>query len=194
MAELNILRPLTVDEKKEMVEVGTTDLIDKFLSELAKKKAFYQKRYRLLDSYAARMDFEEDVRHKVEKKHAAIDKKTADTIINFDDLDKYAEAARFLFTGKKEIIEDKLLDGIRQPIKIGTTFLFKAKERGNRLSMFAPNEDEARVGEWVENNIEKDEAYVKDLQSLEEEDDIVSSKKEAEALDTSAKDTKKVKK
>jgi hypothetical protein len=140
MGEENIIRPLTVDERKTTIEVGNDDILNIFLARLTEKRTEYQKAYKPYDAYSARLDFEEKIRKIAYDASTVIDKEKIERIITFDNLDKYGEESRFELIGIKDVVEDKLLDGIRQPTKIGKYFKFKAKPRGNVYSMFVPNE------------------------------------------------------
>lgn len=143
MSETNIFRPLTKEEKVDVVELGTESILEKFLDAVARKRAECQKNYRPFDGYSARFDFEEQVRKAVIDGGSNLQK----TKINIDlpDLDVYTNADRFVLIDIKPVVENKLLDGMKQAVVTGKEFNFRTKPRGNGISIFVPNSDVAEV-------------------------------------------------
>jgi len=160
MGEYSILRPLTVDERKEIAPLNSTSLLDSFLAELAKKVSFYQKQYRPYDSYGARMDFERNVANKMHEMVNAIDKKTIKRL-DFGNLDEYSDLKRFNFLHKKEQMQIRLLAGIKQEVVTGYRYTFKTKTRGNKLSLLVPNEGVEEFDKWVDTNFGEKKKEVK---------------------------------
>ncbi len=137
----NIFRPLKEDERKDVIPIEgkrTRSILDIFLKELTKVKLTFQEKYRPFDFYSARIDFEEKVANKIESLRTTLNDVKRDAGIDFGDLTKYGDPSRFNFIRKDVLMEDKLLDGIRQPIKIGTRYHFKGKFKGNRISIQIP--------------------------------------------------------
>lgn len=148
----SIFRPLNKDEKKEMIELGETDVLDLFLKELSLKKLFYQKQYRPFDYYCARVDFDNALAQKVEELKTIVDKSKINPTLEFGDLDKYADVGRFEYLGRREAMETKLVAGIKQEVKLGYTYNFKGKLKGNKISVYVPNEDEKIMEAFLDKN------------------------------------------
>lgn len=155
MGETNIIRPMTSEEQQEIVEVGTPNILDLFLSRLAEKQQACQKEYKPFDAYSARIDFDEKVRKVIGEVSLAVDKSKINKKIDIGNLNKYASSDRFDFLGSDEVREDKLLDGIRNTVTTGKSFKFRSKERGNGITIFVPNSDVAKVDEYVKKTYEK---------------------------------------
>ena len=117
--ETNISRPLTETEKQDIFEIGDTTILDTFLERLVATEQKFLKLHRPFDRFSARMDFDEKIRSTIGELNAAIDPKKVNKKFNFGDLDKYANANRFVLTRVDETKEDKLLDGIRNTVTIG---------------------------------------------------------------------------
>lgn len=149
MGETDIIRPITESEKQEVVEVGTPNIMDIFLSKVAEKQQEYQKKYKPFDSYGARIDFDEKVRRVIGETNLAVDKSKVSKKLDIGNLNKYADSDRFDFLGAENVSEDKLLDGIRNTVVTGKSFKFRSKERGNGITIFVPNSDVAAVDEYV---------------------------------------------
>lgn len=183
----NVFRPLSGEEKQEITELGATDILNLFLKEKAKVMTKYHRKYRPFDDYSARIDFDMKLKNHYEELANQVNKEKKE--LDFSDLDKYAEPSRFEFLGKSVIRQDKLLDGIRQPTVTGYRFFFRAKSRGNKLSIFVPVYDSKsdkvdKMQRWVDENMEKAEDFVND-ENMEPED---------VGEDTSSEETKEVKK
>lgn len=161
MSEYNIFRPLTQDEKLTMTElngrIGQRDLLNMFLTDLAKKQQEYQKKYLPLDTYGARIDFEERVKSKISEVSSMVDPSKIDTKIDVGDLEEYGNPTRFEYLGSNEVMNVRLVAGIKQEVVSGRRFEFKSKVRGNKLSIFVPNEDVSKVNEYVEKTYLKSE-------------------------------------
>lgn len=157
VGELSIIRPATEDEKKDFIELGRKghrDILTVFLAKLADKRMEYQKKYVPFDTYCARIDFDESVRKTLEDASNTIGKKT-ETKVDISDFDKYADPSRFELLETENVKEDKLLDGIRTTVVIGMNFVYKGKLRGNRVTVYVPNEDLVKVQAWVDENFRK---------------------------------------
>ena len=144
-SETNIFRTATETEKKDFIEVGTVTTLDMFLDKLSRKRAECQKLYMPFDGYSARIDFEEKVRKAYFDGGTNLQK----VVINIEmpDLEQYCKIDRFEFVGENDITEHKLLDNIKQSIVTGKEFNFRAKPRGNGITIFVPSADVAKVEE-----------------------------------------------
>ena len=148
----NIFRPLNSQERLEMSEVSARrqkSILNSFCSTLADISIKYKKSYRPYDSYGARQDFESKMKNKLDEIQKTLDPEKINTNIEFGDLDKYADPERFEYVKRTEVMSARLVMGMKQEIKIGYRFHFKGKERGNRISMFVPEEDLEKVQNWI---------------------------------------------
>lgn len=168
MTNYNIFRPLSDVEKKDMESLGTTTLLDKFLIELANTQAKFQKMMRPFDAYSARVDFDENVKSKLNELSTAIDKSTVKKF-DFGDLDKYADPERFEFLEKVEQKVNKLVHGVNSEVVIGYRYKFKCKQRGNKCSVFVYEKDVEEFEKWLNH-------YFKENKS-EDTKEIKSTKK-----------------
>lgn len=165
-----VLRPLTAEEKKEITPLGSTSLLDLFLKELAKKVSEYQKNYKPFDSYGARIDFDNNIKIKLNEISAAVDK---DTVAKFDfgDLDKYGKSDLFKFLEKHEQEQTRLVAGIKQEVVIGNRYRFRCKTRGNTVSILIPNKKIESFEKWL------DTTYLKKDKKVESDDESKSTVK-----------------
>lgn len=145
----NVLRALTVDEKKEITPLGSTSLLDLFLKHLAKKVTEYQKKLRPYDSYAAHIDFDLRVKIKMTEMQAAVDKTNVNNF-DFGDLDRYGKKELFEFIEKVPSQQTRLVAGIKQEIITGQVYKFKCKERGNKISILVSNEKVDEFDKWLD--------------------------------------------
>jgi hypothetical protein len=153
VGETNIIRPLTSDERKDMIEVtaeGSRNILDEFMTKLANERTKYNKEYKPFDSYGARIDFEENIKRHVADLNAAVDKAATKKLGAFD-FQPYGEPDRFEFLESSEVIETKIAGNVASKVDIvtGKAFSYKSKPRSNGITIFVPVKD-----------IEKVEAYV----------------------------------
>lgn len=160
---VNILRPLTSDEKKEITPLGSKSLLDLFLKNLAKKVSEYQKNLRPYDSYSARIEYEQNVKNKIAELSAAVDK-SAVPEFNFGDLDKYGNPDLFEFLEKKENVQTRLVAGIKQEVITGQRYRFRCKLRGNKISILVPNEKIEDFDSWLNETYEEPSKVVEDVE------------------------------
>jgi len=153
--ETNISRPLSETEKQDIFEIGDATILDVFLDKLTQAEQKFYKAHKPFDRYSARMDFDEKIRNTIGELNTAIDPKKVNKKFNFGDLDKYGKPDRFILIRVDETKDDKLLDGMRQTVTVGKSFVYKAKQRGNTLTMFVPKEKVEEVEKWIDANIEK---------------------------------------
>jgi len=169
MTEFNIFRPLTEDEKNEIIPLGRTkDLMNKFLAELAKVSAKYQKNLKPFDSYSAKLDFEEGIQKKMHEISAAIDKSTVEKF-TFGDLEHYGEPDRFEFIDKVDQALIRLVAGMKQEVVIGKKYKFKCKQRGNIVTLVVKNEQIDDFEKWLSDTY----TNKKGLDKKQEKDDTV---------------------
>lgn len=142
-SDFDIIRPATSDEKRDFVELkegGSRDFIDAFMESMAKKQNECQKSYTPFDMYSARLDFEESVKKAYGDAATIIGSAKQVKLPKFD-LGEYAKPDKFELLEEFDTVEDKLLDGIRNTVKTGKSFRFRAKQRGNGITLFVPNAD-----------------------------------------------------
>ena len=162
MTSYNIQRQLNEQERNEMTEAGQVNILHLFLKDLADKKAVFQKEYRPFDSYSAKLDFEEKLRSSAEEAASLIfDKRTrekeshkieAKYKFNTDNLDEYGDLKRFEFVKVTDVRVTRLVAGINNEVHIGKRYHFVGKRRGNRISIYVPNEDVEPMEKWVDEN------------------------------------------
>jgi len=182
-----IFRPLNPAEKEGLTELRgrkTIDVLDKFLADLANKQQEYQKLYRPFDSYGARIDFEKMMNAKAEELQKAVDETKVDPTINFGSLDDYANPELFEFVKRTEEKTIRLVAGIKQEVHIGYRYHFKTKKRGNRISIFVPNEDVEKVEKWIEEKKNKKADEVKQEQRISKE---ISDSKSSKTVNKTSK-------
>lgn len=154
MSDFDIIRPASVDEQRDFIELkagGSRDFIDSFMESLAVKQSECQKAYMPFDMYSARIDFEELIKKAYGDAATIIGSNKQIKLPKFN-LDKYAEADRFELLEENNVVEDKLLDGIRNSVVTGKNFRFKATQRGNGSTIFVPNLDLAVVEAKINKN------------------------------------------
>ncbi len=156
MSEYNIFRQASDAEKSDFIELGRKNILTKFLAKLSEKRAEYQKKYKPYDGYSARIDFEELVRRTVVETEANLNKDNVKSI-ELPDLDIYGNADRFELVKIDDVVEDKLLDGIRQAVKTGKQYNYRAKQRGNGISIFVPGADVHIIEERLQQSKQKEE-------------------------------------
>ena len=154
MSETMINRPLSREEKVDTIELGTVTILEKFLDAVSRKRAECQKLYKPFDGYSARIDFEEKIRKAVVDNETSLQK--GKVSVDLPNLDVYCEDSRFELVDVRPVVEDKLLDGIRQSLQTGKEFNFRAKPRGNGISIFVPNADLAIVEERINKKASKE--------------------------------------
>ena len=148
-------RPLTSEEKLNVNELGpgkNTNILNLFLAQLADVSVKYQKQLRPFDSYNARIDFDTKMRDKNEEIHKTVDPEKFNPSIEFGDLDKYSDPARFEYVKKTEVISARLILGMKQEVHIGYRFHFRGTQRGNRYSIFVPDTKVEKMEAWIEEN------------------------------------------
>jgi hypothetical protein len=154
MSDFDILRPATQDEKRDFIELregGSRDFIDAFMEQLAVKQSECQKSYTPFDGYSARIDFEDAVKKAYGDAATVIGDNKQIKLPKFN-LDKYAEPEKFDLIEEQAVVEDKLLDGIRNSVQTGKNFRYRAKLRGNGITIFVPNLDLKAVEDSITKN------------------------------------------
>lgn len=148
-------RPLSSDEKKDVIELGpgkNANILNLFLVRLADVSVKYQKQLRPFDSYNARLDFDTKMKNKLDEIHKTIDPEKVDLKVEFGDLDEYSNPDRFEYVKRTEVISARLVVGMKQEVHIGYRFHFKGKEKGNRISIFVPDKKVDEMESWIEEN------------------------------------------
>ena len=183
---LSIFRPATQVERADYVDIskGYHGLMDKFLAALVKKATVYQKKFQPYDSYAARMDFEDDMQRYINQASNVIPGQALAALKDID-LDKYGKADRFKLLSVETVKEDKLLDGIRNTVTTGYYYNFKGVERGNGISTFVPLSDVPELNavplmeKWLrENGFGKPNPLTGEIEAPEEKKEVTEKKVE----------------
>lgn len=166
--DYNIFRPATSDERRDFLELkegGSRDLLDTFMASLAAKQQEYQKQYLPFDAYSARIDFEENIRKAYGEMTTVIGSQNQVAMPKVN-LEEYADAKRFELLEVLPVMEDKLLDGIRNSVQIGKNFRFKAKIRGNGITIFVPTLDLQEAEKRISDLFSKEAKKVDTKQSV----------------------------
>ena len=153
VSELQFFRKATEAEKSEYIELAggkNTSILNVFSAKLATVQQVFQKAFKPFDSFGARMDFEASIREK--SGDSSILYQPAENFKFNVDLESYGQPERFEFVGVKDTVEDKLLDGIRQPKVVGKHYDFKGKVRRNGITVYVPLENIEEMDKWVEDN------------------------------------------
>ena len=137
--QIGIIRKATADEKKDFVEIGTPGTLNMFLKEVSKKQQQFQKLFKPYDAACARNDFELELDRVSDEMRFNPDSKVS--IFNKINLDKYGEDDIFDFIDETPVVEDKLIDNMRQSVKVGVYRNYKCKKRGHGFSIFVPIEE-----------------------------------------------------
>lgn len=164
MSDDNAIRPLTDVEKQSMVEItakGSRDILDGFMAKIAAMRQKFLKEYKPFDNYSARLDFEQHVKSYIEDLSNSLDSKSIKKIDSFD-LERYGDAKRFELIDIQEVVEPKLAGSLVTKVDVltGKNFEFKAKARGNRITVFVPMTDCTKVEEYVNKTYKKEVAKI----------------------------------
>jgi hypothetical protein len=138
---MDIIRPQTEQEKRDFIVAGQTDYKKIFLAKLADKAMDFQKKYLPYCQRCAQLDFQDkfdSVAKEIERAEGAIsytDPRLKSVTIDFDD---YASASRWDLVAESEIIENRVINGERQPVIIGYWKDYKCKNRKCACSVEIP--------------------------------------------------------
>lgn len=162
IAQYNIFRPLSSEEKVDTIQLGSDDLLSAFLKELAKKQAEYQKKMRPYDSYSAKIDFESKIRNKIDEITQNVSKEGADRTIDFGNLDEYGKLERFKFIERTKSEVTKLVAGTLNTVLTGHRYRFICKPKGNRISIYVDNEKVDEFEKWLKEEFLKEDDDIKE--------------------------------
>lgn len=138
MAETQIIRSLTEDEKKEMHEIGKLTTREKIRRLINQKEAEATKEHVPYDRKGALNELDEKIENVIRKIERA-GTKVDETSITIDfDADKFADKKRFKLLSIKEQREDKLLDNMRQSVITGYWECYKTIDGGYGVDVFIP--------------------------------------------------------
>ncbi len=138
MTEYNIFRPLTQGEKVDTIPLGTKNLLNIFIKELASVQSEYTKSRRPFDAYSARLDFDNNVRNQISELSNTIDENLKNKEIDFGDLHKYGNYDRFTFIEGTDCMGHRVVAGVKTEIVTGKRYKFICKQRGNKISILVP--------------------------------------------------------
>ena len=144
MADVTIIRPATVDEKKDFIEVtGKKGEIDKIYSMIAEKQQEHVKTHTPFCSRCAKIDCEDAI-SKVKIETARLNTPDGEKIakkIKLPDLDDYAKTSRFELLETTKVMESEMSYGRKVQTHTGYWENFRCKERGCGISVFVPKEE-----------------------------------------------------
>lgn len=147
MAESDIIRPLTEDEKKSgVIELGRKKkktIHDIFREKLIIKEQFYTRNHRPFCARCAKIEFTDLIDTKMKDSQRRIGSSNVEDLkidIDFGDLERYADSQRFRLhetNPEKEISETKLVDGVRTTYHRGyfVNFICKVRDCGISVEM-----------------------------------------------------------
>ena len=144
MADTTIIRQASSDEKKDFIEVtGRKGNIDKVYAQIAEKQLEATKAHKPYCARCARLEFE-DTMARAGTEAARLNTKEYEkkaATIPVPDLEIYSKISRFELVSTEDVMEAKLIDGMRQPFKTGIWENFRCKNRGCGISVFVPLSD-----------------------------------------------------
>ena len=145
MVQGTILRPQTELEKTQYKEMGSKDFQYEFRKKLITKEQEYVKAHKPFCYRCAKMDFEDKISTRVTESGRMSGDLTLEQIksmkIDIGDLDDYGKPEKFTkHKDNQEVIENKIMDGIRTPVVVGHNKAYKCKQRGCIRTIFIPLE------------------------------------------------------
>jgi hypothetical protein len=149
MAQVGIIREPTEDEKKDFIPIGRKTVKEEFRKRLIQEEQKYTKAHKPFCARCARLDFQDKVERTV-KEIERLNEPVEDTKIKHlipKDFNEYGDKDRFEEVDKSDVMENKLIDGVRVPYKVGFFYKYKCKKRKCGLSVFVPIEKEQSKSE-----------------------------------------------
>jgi len=127
--------------EKDYKELGEKTPMDLFNVKLAKKTQEFLRLRKPFDEPCARLDFRdklEAMEKESQRRNGFV--KFEDLKVDIDkfDLDKYANADRFVTEEDQEDVQDRVIEGSRTQVIIGHTISYRCKQRGHGISLFIP--------------------------------------------------------
>lgn len=135
----DIIRPMTMQEKADMVEAGSLDYERRFLALMAEKAMEYQKKYIPFCQRCALLDYKDKVnalKNEIKRTEGSVsdnDRRLSGIKVDWD-----YYTTQFESVDDAEIIENRVINGERQPVIIGYWQNFKCKTRKCNLAMEVP--------------------------------------------------------
>jgi len=141
MVDVNIFREQNADEKKEFQPIGKKTFQDVARQHLISIEKEQVKKHLPFCYRCAKMDLQDLIDKKmietVRSESKLVETSPKIELEKIDFVQKYGEK-NFEMLGSSEVIEKKLLDGIRAPVKTGYQYEYKCKKRGCWCSVFVP--------------------------------------------------------
>jgi len=141
----DIIRPATVDERKDFIELKRVNK-DIFAEKVTEKEQEMRKKFRPYCMRCANYDYQDKIKNlKMEAVRAGGDM-TAEQLakMNFD-FEKYGEVSRFQLLDESDVNEAKIIDGVRAQYKTGTYKNYKCKVRGCGHTVFVPVDNKPKT-------------------------------------------------
>jgi hypothetical protein len=142
--DTEILRKATTDEKKDFIEVGSLTLRQRFMKILHQKEQEATRAHKPFARNWAYDDFQDKcdaLAKRMERERSDFDiddVKLAD--FKFD-WDKYTDLKNFEELAESEVVEDKLIDGMRTSYVTGKWKNYRVKGMKYGISVFIPRVD-----------------------------------------------------
>ena len=142
MPQANIERTPTEEERRDYRPIGEKDYTHKFAREVANEQQKFVKVFKPYCARCARLDFEDKSREaqdelKRKMGHVDMQDKSFANLFPFD-YEKYGDESRFKVITETEVMENKLIDGVRVPYKTGYNVDYVCKNRGCGITVFVP--------------------------------------------------------
>lgn len=162
MVGMDINRPQTEVEKREMTLVGAKTGTEIFLAKLAEVGQKFVKAHKPFDEQCAKFDFQDEI-DRVERESVRIYGFVRPEDINkmeFKDLEKYGNMDRFDLIRVDEETEMQVVTvggrNAQKNVTVGYTVMYKCKERGHGCSVYMTvDEYEKQFGEKKEKEKEE---------------------------------------
>ena len=143
MVQGSIFRKQTDEEKVDFKEIKSKDFQHEFRQKLIKKEQEYVKAHKPFCFRCAKLDFESKVTDRITEAGRVSGDLSLEQLktmkIDTSHLDDYGKPEIFTkFKDDKDVIENKVIDGIRSPFMVGTNESYKCKKRGCVRIVFVP--------------------------------------------------------
>lgn len=144
MAESIGVRQLSEDEKKlgGINEIGAPDVRKIFSKKVHDKEQEHTRAHTPFDRRCALLDFDDLLEQKKKdlmRRYSYVKSDNKELLqLDIKDLDRYADLDRFEKGPSDEVVEYKLIDGVRQPYVTGIYESYVCKQNGCKISVFVP--------------------------------------------------------
>lgn len=141
MVNATVIRPATVDEKKEFIELGHPTFHNVIRKKVIEEESKHTKAHRPFCFRCAKLDVQDKVDSIMKENSRMSEHGTPQNRIEkieMSNFSEYGNPKMFTLLDTKEINEDKLLDGIRTSVLVGYNMIYRCKKRGCGNTVFVP--------------------------------------------------------